>query len=99
VCYGIPDTSISVVDKDVINNARNDNKIKMIVPKDSEKAFSIKIVGSHRGDCGENNECQGATYLIMPLTSLSYEIALSEYLDHQNIVEVLTFAEENGAQV
>jgi hypothetical protein len=31
--------------------------------------------------------------------SLSYEIALIEFLDNQTIVEVLTFVEEDGTRV
>jgi hypothetical protein len=92
------------VDKDVIkdlqnlypNNARNDNEIKMFGPKDSEQAFCIKIVGSHRGDCGENNEWELWAHKAILVVYLEYfrsamdwyKLADDDSSNHMNVVHL-----------
>lgn len=60
--------------------------LNLDVEQDEHIGFPLKLV-------------LGASYLMMPAASLLHEAELADRLNSENIVKMLTFAEDNGAQL
>ncbi|KAL3799016.1 hypothetical protein HJC23_005155 [Cyclotella cryptica] len=88
-CYGGPPKSN---DRNRIILAQTENVVELLL--------GLNLVEEEYDPIGTPLALvMGASYLIMPAVSLQHEVELSDRINSDNVVELLTFAQDNGAQL